>query len=124
MEGDTGPFLQYTHARLRSIHVVSGIPIDHTCDLSSLTEPVAHQLVGWISQYDETLEGSLEQLEPAVLVQYLFKLARTASKAQAALRVKGAPHDVALARMLLFHQTRTVLGSGLAMLGLTPLKSV
>ena len=45
-------------------------------------------------------------------------------QAQAVLRVKGTPDDVARARMLLLDQARTVLGNGLRLLGLNPLDNV
>lgn len=49
-EGDTGPFLMYTHARLCSIARTSGIGVDRMCDLTLLTEPEALGLVDAISR--------------------------------------------------------------------------
>jgi len=123
-EGDTGPFLQYTHARLFSISKLGGVAIDVNCSLDGLTEPVARDLVDLLSRYDETLDRSLATLEPAVLVQYLFQVARSASKAVAKLRVKDSPSNLAKPRMLLFERTREVLADGLTLLGLTPLDRI
>lgn len=89
-----------------------------------MTEPVARDLVDLLSRYDETLDRSLATLEPAVLVQYLFQVARSASKAVAKLRVKDSPSNLAKPRMLLFERTREVLADGLTLLGLTPLDRI
>lgn len=59
-----------------------------------------------------------------MLVQYLFQLARSASKALALLRVIGSPEHLAKPRMLLFERTREVLADGLTLLGLTPLERI
>jgi arginyl-tRNA synthetase len=152
VEGDTGPFLMYTHARLCSIERVSMVMVDPRCDLTHLVEPEAIALVEIISRYvpnvgilrlarwrvqhsflpltgvrtlyryEETLNYSLDELEPAVLIQYLITLARQCSKAIAVLRVKDSPPEVALPRALLFRTARTTLGDGLRLLGLTPLE--
>lgn len=63
--GDTGPFLQYTHARLCSISDLGDVNVDPLCSLDGLKEPVARNLVDILSRYDETLDRSLTTLEPA-----------------------------------------------------------
>ena len=73
---------------------------------------------------DETLQYSLQQHEPAVLVQYLFQLCRQTSKALAVLRVKDSPVAVAEPRMLLFMVARDTIAEGLKLLGLEPLDRV
>eukprot|EP00038_Savillea_parva_P019788 m.28866 g.28866 ORF g.28866 m.28866 type:complete len:581 (+) comp4553_c0_seq1:493-2235(+) len=122
-EGDTGAFLMYTHARLCGIARISGVKAHLLCNVTLLGEPEAQRLIDTISRYEEALNRSLEELEPSVLVQYLFVLARHCSKAIAILRVKGAPsNEVAEARALLFDTARQILADGLRLLGLTPLE--
>ena len=125
-EGDTGPFLQYSHARLASIEraVVEGGQGTEPAsddDLSLLTEPTAARLVLELARWPEVLEAALDTLEPSTVVQYLFGLARASARAHAALRVLGEVDPPrARARLQLFSRTRRVLGHGLELLGLVP----
>eukprot|EP00040_Diaphanoeca_grandis_P042752 m.265879 g.265879 ORF g.265879 m.265879 type:complete len:571 (-) comp64243_c0_seq1:37-1749(-) len=123
-EGDTGPFLQYTHARLLSIERLGGVQVSEDCDLSHLDSPEAEALVHLLSLKDEILDQSLLQKEPTVVVQYLFRLARQCSKAIAVLRVKGAAEELARPRVLLFSVARRTIGELLRILGLEPLERV
>lgn len=119
--GDTGVKLQYTHARLNSLIEKSGVEVDPTCCTSTLVEPAATDLVVLLAQWDEALADSYHQLEPCVIVQYLFSLANSTSKALKVLPVKGSAQDVAQARTLLFHCVKITLAEGLKLLGIQPL---
>ena len=89
---------------------------------SSLDEPCALALVHHIARFDETLRDCLLELEPCLLVQYLFKLSNLASKALKELPVKQErDKDKADARLILFEATKTVLAEGMRILGLNPL---
>lgn len=123
-EGDTGPYLQYTHARLASIGRLSGAPVDPRCSVASLVEPEAARLVLQLSRWPEVINHSLNTHEPSVVVQYMLELARHGSRAIGSLRVKGAQEPEAVARMLLFHRTRQTLAQGLRLIGLTPLDRI
>ncbi len=69
-EGDTGPFLQYTHARLRSLLAVNGFADGFQAtmpvDASLLPEEAAFDIAASILSYHQVLEASLESLEPSV----------------------------------------------------------
>eukprot|EP00041_Stephanoeca_diplocostata_P016202 m.318317 g.318317 ORF g.318317 m.318317 type:complete len:579 (+) comp20288_c0_seq7:186-1922(+) len=124
-EGDTGPFVQYTHARLKSIERVTGTHINSTCDLTPLvSSPEAAAVISWLSREDEVLEQSLADMEPAHVVHYLFKLCRLVSRALPSLRVKDMPTHIAEPRMLLFHCSRQSIARCLQILGLPPLEQV
>lgn len=122
--GDTGIFLQYTHARLCSLERNADVTLDPHCTTDTLTEPEACRLVQQMARFDETLQYSYAALEPSHLVQYLFTLCHLVSSANETLHVKGEPDDVAKARLLLFHCSRTVLANGLHLLGITPLEKM
>uniref|UniRef100_A0A8C9ZMU7 Probable arginine--tRNA ligase, mitochondrial n=1 Tax=Sander lucioperca TaxID=283035 RepID=A0A8C9ZMU7_SANLU len=112
-QGDTGVFLQYTHARLcRSVllkitklYLAGGVSIFALCDLYS---------------YDEVLYQSAQDLQPKHLVNFLLKLCHLIASAHRELPVKGSSQVVAQARLRLFSGACSVLANGMRILGITP----
>jgi len=121
-EGDTGPYLQYAHARLSSIERKSGITFNANADLSLLTEPQAFDLAIAVGRFPEVIQTTLTNLEPSTLTTYLFELCRAFSSAYAELTVKGQEQNLAEARLALFWSAKQVLNSSLKILGLVPLE--
>jgi arginyl-tRNA synthetase len=121
-EGDTGPYLQYAHARLCSIERKSSVPINPNADISLLVEPTAHDLIRTIAQYPDLVKSLTNGLEPCNVVTYAFKLSHDVSSAFESLWVMGAEEKVAEARMLLYWSARVTLGNALRLLGLKPLE--
>ncbi|KAM6467089.1 putative arginine--tRNA ligase, mitochondrial [Liasis olivaceus] len=120
-KGDTGVFLQYTHARLHSLEEIcgtvhQGTPMNTAC----LQDPLAISLLQHLLRYDEILYQSSQDLQPKHIVNYLFKLSHLVSAAHKNLHVKGSALELAQARLCLFHAARSVLANGLKLLGITP----
>ncbi|KAK8115402.1 Nucleotidylyl transferase [Apiospora kogelbergensis] len=123
-EGDTGPYLQYAHARLSSITRKAGLSEEQiaTADLSLLTEPHAVNLVRVLSQWPDVVSNTLRTLEPTTILTYLFKMTHTLSSSYDVLRVVGSEHEVMRARMALYDAARVVLNNGMRLLGLSPVE--
>jgi arginyl-tRNA synthetase len=121
-EGDTGPYLQYAHARLCSITRRAGLtPAEiATANLSLLTESHAQNLIRVISQYPDVVQNTLKTLEPTTILTYLFKMTHTLSSSYDHLRIVGSERELMLARMALYDAARVVLNNGMRLLGLTP----
>ena len=62
--------------------------------------------------------------EPSVLAGYLLELARALHASYRNLRVKGEEEKKAKARLLLFTVVKSVLASGLRILGIRPLEKM
>ncbi|CAO3703312.1 unnamed protein product [Rhizopus stolonifer] len=121
-EGDTGPYIQYAHARLFSVERRSGIEVNHNADLSLLTESQATDLIRTISQYPDLVKSLLNGYEPCNVVTYAFKLSHDISACFENLWVRGAEPPVAEARLLMYWAARTTLGNAMRLLGLRPLE--
>lgn len=75
-EGDTGPYLQYAHARLCSIARKTGYTRDELAhaNFALLTEPHAVDLVRVMGAYPDVVLQTYKTLEPSGIVTYLFRL--------------------------------------------------
>ncbi|KAL2020032.1 hypothetical protein VTK56DRAFT_8935 [Thermocarpiscus australiensis] len=121
-EGDTGPYLQYAHARVSSIRRRAGLTDEdlQSADLSLLTEPHAVNIVRLLAQWPDTVQNTLRTLEPTTVLTYLFKMTHALSSSYDVLQVVGSEREVMKARMALYDAARTVLNNGMRLLGLSP----
>ncbi|CAG8438745.1 8724_t:CDS:2 [Ambispora leptoticha] len=121
-EGDTGPYIQYAHARLCSIQRNCGLSINPDAKIELLSEKPALELIDMISQYPDVVKSALYTLEPCTIVTYAMKLSHTVSVALETLWVMGAEREIAEARLLMYWASRITLGNSLKLLGLKPLE--
>jgi arginyl-tRNA synthetase len=123
-EGDTGPYLQYAHARLCSMTRKADISRSEleAADLSLLTEKHAVNLSRVLAQYPDVVQNALKTQEPVTILQYLFKMTHLLSSSYDVLKVVGSEPEVAKARMALYESARQVLHNGMTLLGLSPVE--
>lgn len=77
-KGDTGIRLQYTHSRLCSLEKNCGIELpkkfEDVINDSTVLENEMIDMLREIARFREVLQDCSEQLEPCILVRYLFDL--------------------------------------------------
>ncbi|XP_068198173.1 probable arginine--tRNA ligase, mitochondrial isoform X3 [Antennarius striatus] len=122
--GDTGVFLQYTHARLCSLIKRNEGVEASAFDPSLLLQQTSVAILQHLLRYDEVLYQSTQDLQPKHLVNFLLKLSHLIASAHKELPVKGSSPDVAQARLRLFSGARSVLANGMRILGITPLEKM
>jgi arginyl-tRNA synthetase len=123
-EGDTGPYLQYAHARLCSIERKAGLDLStlHDADLSKLSETHAINLVRALAQWPDVVANTLKTKEPATVLTYLFKMAHALSSSYDHLQVVGSEPELQKTRLALYEAARQVLWNGMTLLGLSPVE--
>jgi arginyl-tRNA synthetase len=117
-EGDTGPYLQYAHARLRSIFRRLNSTWDSPAVSFSLDTPQERDLALGLLGFPEAFESSLASLQPHRLCVYLFDLAQRLTAfydACPVLTSEGALRDQRLALCDLAERTLSI---GLSVLGI------
>ncbi|KAL2358927.1 hypothetical protein BJ546DRAFT_32783 [Cryomyces antarcticus] len=123
-EGDTGPYLQYAHARLCSI--TRKADLTHadllSADLTLLTEQHATDLVRALAQWPDVFQNTLKTLEPVTVLTYLFKMTHSLSSSYDHLQVVRSEPELKKARMALYTAARQVLNNGMRLLGLSPVE--
>lgn len=84
LQGFTGPFIQYTHARIRSIiRTAEKENIVATADdLAgvSVLEPAERDTLGVLCQYEDRLEEGAREYSPAVIANFAYDLAKEYNK--------------------------------------------
>ncbi|KAJ3606853.1 hypothetical protein NHX12_026372 [Muraenolepis orangiensis] len=122
--GDTGVFLQYTHARLRSLIRSNSVIEAKEFDPALLLEDRSIVILQHLLRFDEVLYQSNRDLQPRHLVNFLTRLSHLVASALRELPVKGSPPDVAQARLRLFSGACSVLASGMRILGIKPVEKM
>jgi arginyl-tRNA synthetase len=120
LQGDTGPFVQYTHARIRSLLAKAG---DSTPTLSAPTEalhPLERSVIRRMGQLHEAVEQEVRSNEPSANASYALDLAKDYNRFYAELPVlrAEAPSEKAL-RVELSRAVADALQAALGMLGIT-----
>ncbi|EAW14322.1 arginine--tRNA ligase [Aspergillus clavatus NRRL 1] len=123
-EGDTGPYLQYAHARLCSMGRKSGLSVEEldSANLDLLTETHATDLIRLLATWPDVLLNTTKTLEPTTIINYLFRMTHILSSGYDSLKVVGSEPEVKKARMALYAAARQVLHNGMRVLGLSPVE--
>ena len=78
LHGNTGPYIQYVYARIRSVlrkAVEMGMAINGLVAATEL-DPVEQQLVFLLSQYPQRVKEAGDDLAPSYIAQYAYELAK------------------------------------------------
>ncbi|HEQ99851.1 MAG TPA: arginine--tRNA ligase [candidate division Zixibacteria bacterium] len=121
-DGNTGPYLQYTHARLASLERKFEKEVTADIDFALLKEPEEKQLMLTLYRFPQKLKQAAEDYEPAVICGYLYELSQNLNSFYQKHRVITEDTALTNARMLLMRCVRTVMKEGLKILGLEPME--
>jgi len=116
--GRTGPYLQYTHARLSSLLRKHAGPVPETFEGEALGDTASQALLRAVGRFPATVAAALEQHEPSQVARYLLDLAEALNTFYNSNRVLDAPEPARSARVALVAAVRQVLANGLRLLGI------
>jgi arginyl-tRNA synthetase len=114
LEGNSGPYLQYAHARARSILAKAPEQTNH--ELTGLTTD-ERSLVRKITEYAEVVERATNELMPHHICTYLYELAQKFNQFYEHNRVIGDEREAV--RLQLVQHYADTLKTGLELLGIT-----
>jgi arginyl-tRNA synthetase len=117
-EGNTGPYLQYAHARIRSIFRKAEVPPPERGTRPDLDQPQERALALQLLGFSAAIEATAEAYSPAKLCAYLFDLASSFTTFYEACRVLVDDEAVRTSRLALCDLTARVLAQGLSLLGM------
>lgn len=116
--GDTGPYLQYAHARICQILRKAEAEDVAWEQVSVLTEPAEQQLALVLTRLGEVVEEVARDLTPHKLCTYLYELAGQFSAFYEQCPVMKSEGEVRASRLALCAATKNVLATGLGLLGI------
>ncbi len=112
-------YIQYAHARISSIISFSGNIKPALKGLHILDKPEEVNIIKTLMQYPKIIQSSAHNLEPYLLLAYLQDLARLFHSYYDSYRVVTDDSAVTKARIALIKAIKTVLSSGLTLLGVS-----
>lgn len=118
LQGDTAPYLQYSHVRIRSIFRKLDGPFNATGVEIHLNEPAEIHLVRLLVRFGEVLPTILEDFRPNLLANYVLELARAFHSFFEACPVLKADEPTRSSRLALCELTSRTLKQGLYLLGI------
>ncbi|MFU8847644.1 MAG: arginine--tRNA ligase [Opitutales bacterium] len=124
-EGNTAPYLLYAVARINSIfRKAEAEPEADFAEASPLETEAEHALARKLMGFVGALELTLNDLRPHFLCTYLYELASAYSSFNNADRVLVDAPEIRARRLLLCARTRTILKTGLELLGIETLEKM
>jgi arginyl-tRNA synthetase len=119
--GHTGPFIQYTHARIKSVlrkaaeQQLTG-SIANTLSTLNLQE---RELIKFIFEFEETVNDSAKAYNPAIVANFVYELTKTFNRYYHDYSVlKEENKEVKLFRLALIKKCADVIAAGMKLLGI------
>lgn len=117
-EGETGPYVQYAHARANQILEKLGLEIDDQVDFSLLKEKQEIDLIKLIYNTPEVILSAKDKLEPSVITRHVTDLAQAFNSFYNNIHILNSEEDIKKARALLVYAVKINIKNLLYLLGI------
>lgn len=119
-DGETGPYVQYTHARACSVLKKAGYDdtMKNNIDYSVLVDDASVDVCKTLASYSDKIIEAAGRYEPSVIARYLVDLSQAFNKFYHDNIILTDEIEVRKARLAVVDAVRLVIKSGLAILGI------
>lgn len=117
-EGETGPYVQYSHARANSILERFDQEITDDIDYSLLNTSYEIDLIKHLYNLPNTLNQALDRLEPSIITRYVTETAQLFNSFYNNVNIMNSNEQEKKARLLLVYVTKITIANLLALLGI------
>ena len=118
-DGETGPYVQYTHARCASIlRKVTDYTPTSDIDVSLITDAESLDLLKEISRFPKVVADAAEKYEPSVVARFSVDVAQAFNKFYNANRINVEDAATRNARVTLVYLTKKTIKDALLLLGI------
>ncbi|CUX25606.1 Arginine--tRNA ligase [Clostridium sp. C105KSO15] len=119
-DGTTGPYVQYTYARAKSIIKKNKDAVeDGRIDCNVLTEDMGYALIKALSGYEEAIEKAAERYEPSVIARYLVSVATSFNRFYHECPILQAEEKTKQARLILVDLAQKMILDACSLLGMS-----
>lgn len=119
-QGETGPYVQYTHARACSILEKENFNEDllKNIDYSLISDEYSFELVKLLSKYPDKIVDASNKYEPFIITRHLVNICQAFNKFYDENNIKNSEQPLKNARLAIVYATKMVVSNGLYLLGI------
>ncbi|USS87619.1 arginine--tRNA ligase [Fructilactobacillus hinvesii] len=114
-EGETGPYVQYAHARAESV-LAKASEQDYQNGNHQLEDPEAWEIIKLLQSFPDVVKKANAEFEPSVIAKYSLRLAKAFNKYYAHTKILTADEQIK-ARLALVKSVSIILKESLRLLG-------
>ena len=117
-DGETGPYVQYTHTRCCSVLRKAAEVELPEYDVNGLADDEAQHLLRLLSRFPDVVKEAADKYEPSMITRAVTEIAQGYNKFYYEHRVLDAEPGVAAARVALTKAVKDVIKTGLWLIGI------
>lgn len=117
-DGETGPYVQYTHARANSLINKYGKEVCHDVDYSILSTDAEKELIMNLYKAPEIIVQAMDKLEPSLITRHVVEIAKSFNKFYNNTRIMNSGEEEQKARIALVKSSQIVIKNLLNLLGI------
>ena len=118
-QGETGPYIQYTYVRTKSVLEKAGyLPKQEEINIENLLDEYSQNIVKLIYDFENILKQVTDKNEPSILARYLIELAKSYSNFYNENKIINDNKELQDARIYLTYCVGKVLKIGSKLLGM------
>jgi len=117
-EGETGPYVQYTHARANSLLEKGQFSENDPISFSNLSGEEEINIIRMIYDFPNVVISSMEKNEPFFITRQIVEIAKAFNTFYNSKQILVEDEEVKRARLALVYASKTVIKVGLSLLGI------
>lgn len=118
-DGETGPYVQYTHARCASILRKYSDEVISDIDYSLLDTEEDKKIMKLLEEFPKCIENAALEYKPSIITRNLLDLSQAFNEYYHKHKIIQEDKDLERARLLLVASVKQILKNGLALLGIS-----
>ncbi|WIF94280.1 arginine--tRNA ligase [Caminicella sporogenes] len=116
-DGESGPYVQYTHARASSLLRKSNVDYNKNVNYKLLQEKETMDLVRILNKFPEVVEDAARKYEPSVVTRYVIDVAQAFNKFYHDTQILVDDEELQKARLALVAAVKQTIKNGLKLIG-------
>lgn len=117
-DGETGPYVQYTYARAKSVLRKADYNENTEISFDNITSDEEFALVKALGNFKDVVAKAGEKYEPSLITRHLTEIAKNFNKFYNACQINVEDEKVKEERLALTYATSIVIKTGLGLLGI------
>lgn len=123
-DGETGPYVQYTYARAKSVLRKAGIEEIKPLDIEKITSDEEFILVKKLAEFEDVVVRAKEKYEPSLITRHLTEIAKSFNKFYNSSKIMVEDEKLKEERLALALVTSIVIKIALGLLGISTVEKM